>query len=104
MQAETLLQENDVEGTLHVLEELVEITDHLETPTFPRDLDTAIDVVNQTLTQLVVDQDVNINDVSYPTYHYIDLHGTKILVLYVSFTTMCHSDGIFFYRLWLYLM
>ena len=68
MQAETLLQENDVEGALHVLEELVEVTDHLETPTFPRDLDRAIDVVNQTLIQLVVDQNVNINDVSYPTY------------------------------------
>ena len=100
MQAETLLQENDVEGTLLVLEELVEVTDHLETPTFPKDLNTTIDVVNQTLTQLVVDQDVNINDVSYIRR----MHGTKILVLYVSFATMCQCDGIFFYRLWLYLM
>ena len=63
-----LLQEKDIKGTLHVLEELVEVTDHMEIPTFPRDLDTAIDVVNQTLTQLVDNQDVSINDVSHQTY------------------------------------
>ena len=63
-----MLEENDVEGTLHVLEELAEVTDHLKTPTFPRDLDTAIDVVNQTLTQVIVDKDVSINDVSCQTY------------------------------------
>ena len=81
VQVEALIQEKHIEGTLHVLEELVEVTDHLETPTFPRDLDTAIDVVNQTLNQLVVDQDVNINNVSC----HMVMHGT---VLYVSFTNV----------------
>ena len=42
----------------------MEVTDHLESPTFPIDLDTAIDVVDQTLTQMVDDLDVRANDVS----------------------------------------
>ena len=96
-----MLQENDVEGALHVLEELVEITDHLETPTFPKDLDVAIEVVNRTLTQVVIDQDVSINDVSYQTYR---MHRKEKLIFYVSFTTMSQCDGICSCRLWLYLM
>ena len=53
MQVKVLLRNGNIEGAIHILEDLVEATDNLETPTFPRDLDTAIDVVNQTLTQLV---------------------------------------------------
>ena len=55
MQVEALLQEANTEGALQVLKELVEATEDLGTPIFPRDLDTAIDVVNQTLTQLVAE-------------------------------------------------
>ena len=92
LQVEALLQEKDIEGTLLVLEELVEATDHLETPTFPRDLDTAIDVVNQTLTQLVIDQDVNINDVSCHMQHYLRMHGKfSVCVIYY----LCQCDGVF---------
>ena len=64
MQVEALLQEADTEGALQVLEELVEATEDLGTPIFPRDLDTAIDVVNQTLTQLVAEFDMNRDNVS----------------------------------------
>ena len=63
-----MLQDKDVEGSLKALEELVEVTDHLVTPTFPIDLDTAIDVVDQTLTQMVDDLDVRANDVSCQNY------------------------------------
>ena len=53
MQVEGLLQNRNIERALHILKDLVEVTENLEAPTFPSDLDTAIDVVNQTLTQLV---------------------------------------------------
>ena len=53
MQVDVLLQKGNIEGAIHILEDLVEVTENLGTPTFPSDLDTAIDVVNQTLTQLV---------------------------------------------------
>ena len=63
-----MLQDKDVEGSLKALEELVEVTDNLATPTFPKDLDTAIDVVDQTLTHIVDDLDVSANDVSCQNY------------------------------------
>ena len=53
IQVEVLLQKENIEGAIHILEDLVEATENVKTPTFSRDLDTAIDVVNQTLTQLV---------------------------------------------------
>ena len=48
-----MLLEENIEGALQVLEDLAEVTEHPETPTFPRDLDIAIGLVNQTVTQLV---------------------------------------------------
>ena len=59
LQVEALLQETNTEGALQVLEDLAEITEDLGTPTFPRDLDTAIDLVNQTLSQLVQELDID---------------------------------------------
>lgn len=53
-------------GALLALTELVEATEVMETPIFPTDLHTAIDVVNLMLTQLVEELDMggdSINDV-----------------------------------------
>ena len=46
MQVEVLLQKGNNEEAIRILEDLVEVTDNLGTPTFPSDLDTGIDVVN----------------------------------------------------------
>ena len=61
MQVDVLLQKGNIEGAIHYMEDLVEVTENLETPTFPTDLDTAIDVVNQTLTRLVDKLKVNMS-------------------------------------------
>ena len=63
---EDLLDEANTEGALHIMEDLVTATEHLETPIFPRDLNIAISVVNITLTQLVLNHETNINSVSTP--------------------------------------
>ena len=64
LQVEDLLDEENIEGALHIMEDLVTATELLETPLFPRDLNIAIFIVNITLTQLILNHESNMRGVN----------------------------------------
>ena len=85
-----MLQNENIEEAIHMLEDLVEATKNLETPTFPRDLNTAIEVVDQTLAEKFNTSGHKMNKVSHviPSYtYYIQIDGEHNLMFFFIFIT-----------------